>query len=73
MRGVNFVSSFIVIWYFVNFHLLKLGFSELGFFRKIKYLQSWAIAWRVTGDQLAYNMDVADITIKNIASSKIII
>ncbi|AUB39619.1 hypothetical protein COO91_05617 [Nostoc flagelliforme CCNUN1] len=44
MRGVSFVFSFIVIWYLVNFHLLKLGSSEVGFFRKIKYVQSFAIA-----------------------------
>lgn len=66
MSSVNFVCSFIAIWYFINFHLLKLGFTELGFFPKIKCVQFCAIPWRVIGNKLAYNIDVADITIKNI-------
>lgn len=39
MSGVNFVSSFIVIWYLINFHYRKLSFSEFGLFGKIKYIK----------------------------------
>jgi hypothetical protein len=71
MSDVNFVSSFIVIWYFINFHLLKLDFFVKSNILNLVHRRK--ATWRLTDEQLAYNINVADTTIKNIASSKVFI